>query len=231
MGIICYYTRVFIFRQQKSSGFGYESIRHPLFKSRAELLELLLAQTKESEQLARELEKAQEMLTDRQLQVKKAGDIAQAALAINGVMEAAQAAAQQYLDNIIRMEQETRLRCEKMLRDARQAAEQIQRESKNTTKPSSADQHLFSEIYALLKELLIQEGKDLCTLFTCTPYGINSHRLLVRGHRVENREQAQTVRVTADAMIIEKLVVAPFVLLPILFVMFIWLLISTRKRR
>ncbi len=81
------------------------------------------------------------------------------------------------------------------------------------------------------EELLVQEGKDLCTMFTCTPYGINSHRLLVRGHRVENMEQAQTVRVTADAVVIEKLVVAPFVLLPILFVMFIWLIISTRKRR
>ena len=81
------------------------------------------------------------------------------------------------------------------------------------------------------EELLIQEGKDLCTIFTCTPYGINSHRLLVRGHRVDNLEQAQTVRVTADAVIVEKLVVAPFVLLPILFVMFIWLIVSTRKRR
>lgn len=81
------------------------------------------------------------------------------------------------------------------------------------------------------EDLLIQEGKDLCTLVTCTPYGINSHRLLVRGHRVENMEQAQTVRVTADAVIIEKLVVAPFVLLPILLIMFLWLIVSTRKRK
>lgn len=80
-------------------------------------------------------------------------------------------------------------------------------------------------------DLVIQEGKDLCTLVTCTPYGINSHRLLVRGHRVENLENAQTVRVTADAMIVEKIVVAPFVLMPILFVMLIWLLISTGKRK
>jgi len=80
-------------------------------------------------------------------------------------------------------------------------------------------------------ELLIQEGKDLCTLLTCTPYGINSHRLLVRGHRVENQVQAQTVRVTADAMIVEKLVVAPFVLLPILLLMLLWLMISTGKRK
>lgn len=80
------------------------------------------------------------------------------------------------------------------------------------------------------EELLIQEGKDLCTLFTCTPYGVNSHRLLVRGHRIENMEEAQIVRVTADAMIVEKLVVAPFVLAPILLVMLIVLLIQTSKK-
>jgi len=81
------------------------------------------------------------------------------------------------------------------------------------------------------KDLLIQEGKDLCTLVTCTPYGVNSHRMLVRGHRVDNLEEAQVVRVTADAMIIEKMVVVPFVLAPILLVMLIALLVSTRKKR
>ena len=80
-------------------------------------------------------------------------------------------------------------------------------------------------------DLRIQEGKDLCTLVTCTPYGINSHRLLVRGHRVENLAEAVTVRVTADAVIVEKLVVAPFVLLPILLMMLLWLLAATRKRK
>lgn len=80
------------------------------------------------------------------------------------------------------------------------------------------------------KDLLIQEGKDLCTLVTCTPYGINSHRLLVRGHRIENIEEAQIVRVTADAVIIEKLVVAPFVLAPILLIMLLSLLIPTPKK-
>jgi len=80
------------------------------------------------------------------------------------------------------------------------------------------------------QELLIQEGKDLCTLVTCPPYGVNSHRILVRGHRVENLEATQQVRVTADAMIIEKMVVAPFVLVPILLMMLIALLVSTGKK-
>ena len=48
--------------------------------------------------------------------------------------------------------------------------------------------------------LRIEEGEDYCTLMTCTPYGINTHRLLVRGRRIENREAAKTIRVTADAV-------------------------------
>lgn len=80
-------------------------------------------------------------------------------------------------------------------------------------------------------ELLIQEGEDLCTLVTCTPYGVNSHRLLVRGHRVENAEEAVTVRVTADAVVIDRLIVAPFVLAPMLLLLLIALLVTTRKKK
>ena len=80
------------------------------------------------------------------------------------------------------------------------------------------------------EELLVREGMDLCTMFTCTPYGINSHRLLVRGTRIDNLEQAQVVRVTADAVIVEKLVVAPFILAPILLIMLIILMIPKRKK-
>ncbi len=79
--------------------------------------------------------------------------------------------------------------------------------------------------------LRIEEGKDLCTLVTCTPYGINSHRLLVRGHRVKNFEEAEAVRITSDAIIIEKMVVVPFVMTPILLVMFITLLVTTSKKK
>ena len=70
-------------------------------------------------------------------------------------------------------------------------------------------------------DLLIQEGKDLCTLVTCTPYGVNSHRLLVRGHRVANQQEAVVLRVTADAIQIEPLIVAPIVAIPLLVIMFI----------
>ncbi len=79
--------------------------------------------------------------------------------------------------------------------------------------------------------LEIEEGKDLCTLITCTPYGINTHRLLVRGHRVENEVNAKNVRVTADAILIEPIVMAPLVAVPILIILLIILLVKTRKRK
>lgn len=82
-----------------------------------------------------------------------------------------------------------------------------------------------------LNDLEIVEGKDYCTLVTCTPYGINSHRLLVRGHRVENRANAGSVRVTADAMQIEPLLVAPVVAIPMLLLLLILLLLPRRRKK
>lgn len=96
--------------------------------SRAELLELLLAQTKETERLSAELEQAQSELADRRLRLQEAGSLAQAAIEINGVMEAAQAAAQQYLDNIRLMEEETRQQCEQMLADAEKKAARVRQD-------------------------------------------------------------------------------------------------------
>ena len=81
-----------------------------------------------------------------------------------------------------------------------------------------------------LGDLAIVEGEVYCTLVTCTPYGINSHRLLVRGHRVENHAGASTIRVTADAMQIEPLQVAPLVAAPILVVMLVVVLIPHRTK-
>ncbi len=79
--------------------------------------------------------------------------------------------------------------------------------------------------------LMIEAGKDLCALVTCTPYGINSHRLLVRGHRIENQEEAQAIRVTSDAIQIEPLIVAPAVALPMLLVLLVILLVSGGKTK
>lgn len=79
--------------------------------------------------------------------------------------------------------------------------------------------------------LRIIDGGDYCTLVTCTPYGINTHRLLVRGHRVENTEEAHTVYVTADAIQIEPLLVAPAVAIPILLVLLVMLLLPKPSKK
>ncbi len=77
--------------------------------------------------------------------------------------------------------------------------------------------------------LQIIEGEDYCTLVTCTPYGINTHRLLVRGHRIENIEESRSIRITADALQIEPLLVAPIVAAPILLLLLILLLLPSKK--
>lgn len=79
--------------------------------------------------------------------------------------------------------------------------------------------------------LRIEEGKDYCTLVTCTPYGINTHRLLVRGHRIDNLEEVKTVRVTADAVQIEPMLVAPMAAIPILLVLLLLLLLPRRRKK
>lgn len=80
-----------------------------------------------------------------------------------------------------------------------------------------------------LNGLQIEKGKDLCTLVTCTPYGINTHRLLVRGHRVENAQGDAPV--IADAMQIESIYTAPFVAAPILLILLVGMFLFTGKRK
>lgn len=77
-------------------------------------------------------------------------------------------------------------------------------------------------------DLEIVEGKDYCTLFTCTPYGINTHRLLVRGIRIETIEEKPVIYVSNDAYQIEPLLVTPAVAAPMLLVLLIHLLVKYR---
>ena len=79
--------------------------------------------------------------------------------------------------------------------------------------------------------LRITPGKDYCTLVTCTPYGINTHRLLVRGRRIENLDSSDTIRITSDATQIEPLLVAPIVAIPILLILLISLLLPKRSNK
>ena len=78
-----------------------------------------------------------------------------------------------------------------------------------------------------LTELQIVPGKDYCTLVTCTPYGINTHRLLVRGHRVANPQG--DAKVVADAMQIDRVYVVPFIGVPILLALLVMMLFTTGR--
>ena len=80
-----------------------------------------------------------------------------------------------------------------------------------------------------ISDLQIIEGGDYCTLFTCTPYGINTHRLLVRGIRIETIREKPVLYVSNEAFRIEPLLVTPAVAAPMLFVLLIHLLVKYKE--
>ena len=80
-----------------------------------------------------------------------------------------------------------------------------------------------------IDDLLIMEGKDYCTLFTCTPYGVNTHRLLVRGIRIETITEKPVIYVANEAFRIEPLLVTPAVAAPMVLVFLIHLMVKYRE--
>ena len=80
-----------------------------------------------------------------------------------------------------------------------------------------------------INDLQIVEGKDYCTLFTCTPYGINTHRLLARGIRIETITEKPVIYVANEAFRIEPLLVTPAVAAPMVFVFLIHLMVKYRE--
>ena len=80
-----------------------------------------------------------------------------------------------------------------------------------------------------IDDLYIEEGEDYCTLVTCTPYGINTHRMLVRGTRIENIEPDKVINVITEAYQIDPLIVTPAVAAPMLGILLIILLVRSGK--
>ncbi len=79
--------------------------------------------------------------------------------------------------------------------------------------------------------LLVKEGEDLVTLMTCTPYGVNSHRLLVRGRRIEGSQRIHAVTVTSEAVKLDPVVIAPILAAPLLLALLLWLLLTPGKSK
>ena len=82
-----------------------------------------------------------------------------------------------------------------------------------------------------IDQLLPTEGMDYVTLMTCTPYGINTHRLLVRGKRVETTESQKHIRVTADVFRIEPIIVAAILAIPMLLAALVGVLVAPHLRK
>ena len=80
-----------------------------------------------------------------------------------------------------------------------------------------------------MTELAAVPGEDYCTLVTCTPYGVNTHRMLVRGHRVTNENGDLAVQ--AEAVMIPHYITIPAIVIPLLFLFLLVALIATRRRR
>lgn len=78
--------------------------------------------------------------------------------------------------------------------------------------------------------LAIEPGEDLCTLVTCTPYGVNSHRMLVRGRRTDTLSEGETQRITADAMQIETPLVVSVAAVPMIAVLFSAFMYAVQRR-
>ena len=82
-----------------------------------------------------------------------------------------------------------------------------------------------------IDQLLPTEGMDYVTLMTCTPYGVNTHRLLARGKRVETTESQKHIRVAADVFRIEPIIVAPILAIPMLLAALVGVLVAPHLRK
>ena len=81
-----------------------------------------------------------------------------------------------------------------------------------------------------MEALEIDPHAELLTLVTCTPYGVNTHRLLVRGHRIENHADAGAVYFTSEAIQIEPAVAAPFIAVPLLLLVLLVMAADSKSR-
>jgi len=107
--------------------------------SRAELLEMLHAQVKENESLKERLDEMRAQLDEKKIVIEEAGSIAKASLQLNGVFQAAESAAEQYLENIRRINEEKEAACQKIEAEAKEKAEAVRRETEAACQKMEAE--------------------------------------------------------------------------------------------
>lgn len=126
--------------------------------SRSELLEMLIAQTEENSQLKIRLEQAEAQLRDRRIEIDKAGSLAEAALSLNGVFQAAEAAAQQYLENIQRISSQQDAISRVIKEQSEKEAAQIRQEAEAYSQKVHADADAYwKQVAARASKLLADQ--------------------------------------------------------------------------
>ena len=123
--------------------------------SRSELLEMLIAQTEENDRLKIRLEQAEAHLRDRRISIDKAGSLAEAALSLNGVFQAAEAAAQQYLENIQRISGQQDTICSSMKEKTEKETARMRQEAQ------AYSQKVHAEADAYWKQIVAKAAKLL----------------------------------------------------------------------
>ena len=129
--------------------------------SRSELLEMLIAQTEENDRLKIRLEQAEAQLRDRRIAIDKAGSLAEAALSLNGVFQAAEAAAQQYLENIQRISGQQDAICRSMKEKADKETEQIRQEAQAYSQKVHAEADAYWKQVAARAAKLLEDQNSL----------------------------------------------------------------------
>lgn len=126
--------------------------------SRRELLEMLIAQTAENDRLKTRLEQAEAQLRDRRIEIDKAGSLAEAALSLNGVFQAADAAAQQYLENIQRISGQQEAFCRALKEKAENEATQLRQEAQAYSEKVHAEADAYwKQVAARASKLLADQ--------------------------------------------------------------------------
>ena len=114
--------------------------------SRADLLEMLIAQSEELRDVKERLKSAEAILASRVIEINTAGSIAEASLRLNGVFEAAQAACEQYMENIRLLNVRSQLVCRQMEKESREQADRLLEETRRKCAQMETDVRLSTEL-------------------------------------------------------------------------------------
>ena len=215
--------------------------------SRSQLIDIIYQLQLKQEELTAENESLSKALADKRLRVSQVGNIAEAALEMHNVMHIYHGTSAEVLNiGVGHLEGSSLpvggesthsvMSAHRGLPNSKLFTDLDRLEPGDTFQIIILDQVLTYQVDQVkvitpkeIHDLQIAEGKDYCTLFTCTPYGINTHRLLVRGVRIETIAEKPVLYVSNEAFQVEPLLVTPAVAAPMLFAFLVHLMVKYRE--